>query len=565
MSLFGSIQIAANSLRASEIALQVIGQNIANANTPGYIREEVVLSPAPTQRRGHLLLGLGVEVEAVVQKIDLYLEERLRASVSDRMDAETQESSYMRLETLIGELTDTDLSTMLTSFFSSIAEVLNDHQSVSARQLVVLQGNQLAVEMNRLADRARDIRSDMNDQVINMADSINRLTEEIRLLNVRIANAEGGNISASDAVGLRDQRLVALENLAKLVRTDVREQPSGGVAVYCGGDWLVFEGTSREVEAVLESAPGFSAAEIQLVDTRDSLDVTSGELRGLLDSRDEIMTGFLDRLDEFARTFAFEFNKLYSQGQGLTGYQELTAENSVDADDLALSEVGLPFTPASGSFELMVYNTQTDITQTTDVLIDLNGIGHDTTLADLATMLDAVDGISSEVTISGKLTITSDSADQQFAFRGDTSGVLAALGLNTFFSGSTAADLGINSVVEQDPATFAASSGGIGADAKNAEVLAGFIDMDLKSHGGASLAVLYDRLTGETTQSSSIARAVADGARVFEETLRGQKLATSGVSLDEEAVRMIAFQRAYQASARYITVLSELFEITVNL
>ncbi len=76
MSLFGSIRIAANTLRADTIAMQVIGQNIANANTPGYIREEVLLTPAPTQRMGRLLLGLGVDVQAVVQKIDLFLEER---------------------------------------------------------------------------------------------------------------------------------------------------------------------------------------------------------------------------------------------------------------------------------------------------------------------------------------------------------------------------------------------------------------------------------------------------------------------------------------------------------
>ncbi|NQT39266.1 MAG: flagellar hook-associated protein FlgK, partial [Planctomycetes bacterium] len=104
MSLFGSIQLAANTLRANDIALQVVGQNIANANTPGYIREEVVLSPAPTQRLGGLLLGLGVRVDAVVQKIDLFLEERLRGAVSDRVAGETEEQTHLNLEELIGEL-----------------------------------------------------------------------------------------------------------------------------------------------------------------------------------------------------------------------------------------------------------------------------------------------------------------------------------------------------------------------------------------------------------------------------------------------------------------------------
>ena len=65
MSLLGSIRLATNALRADQIAMQVIGQNIANANTPGYIREEVALKPGPTQRVGRLLVGSGVEVEAM--------------------------------------------------------------------------------------------------------------------------------------------------------------------------------------------------------------------------------------------------------------------------------------------------------------------------------------------------------------------------------------------------------------------------------------------------------------------------------------------------------------------
>ena len=69
----------------------------------------------------------------------------------------------------------------------------------------------------------------------------------------------------------------------------------------------------------------------------------------------------------------------------------------------------------------------------------------------------------------------------------------------------------------------------------------------------------------ETTQASSLTQAAAEGARVFETTLRGQKLAISGVNLDEEAVRMIGLQRSFQASARYIAALDELLEIVVNL
>ncbi len=565
MSLFSSIRMASNTLQANEIALQVIGQNIANANTPGYIREEIILTPAPTQRKGNLLFGMGVKVDAVVQKIDKFLEERLRGAFSDKIDAETRQSSYAQLEGVIGELTDTDLSSSLNTFFHSVHEILNDVGGTSVRNLAVLDGLTLANDINNIAERVFELRTDLNDRIIDMEADVNRLVSEIKTLNVRIANAEGGDVSKSDAVGLRDQRLVALESLAGLINTRVSEGDSGQVVVYCGSDFLVYEGISREVEIVLDSDRGLSTAEIHLADTDSALDVSSGELAGLIHARDSIMGDFLDEMDDFTESLIFEFNKIYSSGQGLSGYDALTSESSVDATDVALNAAGLDFTPENGSFQVMVRNKNTGETKTTDIFIDLDGLGQDTTLADLAAALNAVDGISASTTSNRRLSISSDSADHEFTFAADTSGTLAALGLNTFFSGSTARSMGVNQVVRSDPAKFAASLGGVGLDTDNAERMAAFLDYSIASQNGASLAVLYDRMIAGATQASSITRAEAAGAEVFEQTLRGQKMAISGVSLDEEAVKMIAYQRSFQASARYIDTLNDLLGVVVSL
>ncbi len=565
MSLYGSIRMAANTLRADQIALQVIGQNIANATTPGYVREEVLLSPAPTQRFGGLLLGMGVEVQAVVQKIDNFLEDRLRTAVSDRVSAETQEDTYVELEGLLNELTDSDLSTSLNNFFASVAEILNQPESVSIRNLAVLQAETLTYQISRLAGQVRQLRSQLNDRVSAIAGEINNLTEEIQTLNIRIAEMEGGDASSSDAVGLRDQRLEALEKLAELVDIRVEEQPSGGVAVYVGGLFLVSEGIQRPVEAIYGSDRGLSIADIYLAETGSPLNPSSGELQGLLTARDDILGGFLDELDDFAQTLIFEFNRIYSQGQGLVGYSELVSEAAVDDPTAALDQAGLDFTPVHGSFQVLIYNTETGLWKTSDIFVDLDGINDDTTLEDLAAALNAVDGLAAEVTAVNKLRITSESADQQFAFANDTSGVLAALGLNTFFTGSSAIEIAVNTTVADNPATFAASVSGVGVDTENAVRLAAFLDEPLESKDGVTLAVLYDRLISGATQGSAIARGAADSARVFEDSLRGQKLATSGVNIDEEAIRLIAYQRSFQAAARFIATLTELFGILVSL
>ena len=566
MSLYSSIRMGSNSLRANEIALQVVGQNIANANTDGYIREEVVLTPAPTQKFGGLLLGMGVKVDAVTQKIDVFLEQRLRNSVSDKENTATLEQAYAQLEGIIGELSDTDLSTSMDNFFASINEVLNQPESASVRNLAMLQGKTLTQDVQRMAGRVQSLRKNLNDRVQDMTGDINRLTEEIRVLNIRIAETEGGDTSNSDAVGLRDQRLNALQSLAELIDIRVVEQDSGGVTVYRGGDFLVYEGKRREVETVLDTNRGMTVADIHLKVTDSPLNPTSGELAGLTKARDTVLGDFVDQLDDFAQTFIYEFNKLFTSGQGLSGYDEITSEFAVDDPDAALDQAGLNFTPKNGAFQVMVYNDKTKLTETTDIRVDLNGQGdNDMTLTDLKDALNAVSGITATITPEGKLDLQSDAADQHFAFGKDSSGVLAALGMATFFTGTSALDMGVNQAIQNDPRKFAASKNGIGNDTEMGVELANFIDRPIEDHNNESIAIIYDRLTGETTQGATVANADAEGARVFEISLRGQKLSISGVNLDEEAVKMIAYQRSYQASARFISTLNDLFNILVQI
>ena len=566
MSLISSIQLASNALRAADIGIQVVGQNISNANTPGYIREEVVFSAAPTQRRGNILLGLGVQVDAVVQKVDRFLVNRLRAATSDRLNGDTQEQTYLELERLVGELSDTDLSTSMTSFFNSINEVLNQPASLSIRNLAALQGKTLADDIRRLADRVTDVRIDLNNRIKQVGDDINRLTEAIRDLNVQIAQVEGGDSTQSDAVGLRDQRFVALSELASLIGIRVDEQPSGSVTISINGTFLVADGVRREVKVVQESIGGLVLADIRLADTDQTLSNNSGALSGLVTSRDTILGGFLQDLDNFAQTLIFEFNKVFTSGQGLSGYQSITGEFAVDDVSADLDAAGLAFTPINGSFQVQVRDKQTGLTQTTDVFIDLNGLdNNDTTLTSLAAKLTAIDGITATVTPQRQLSITADSSEQEFAFAADTSGVLAALGMNTFFVGTTARTIAVNQAVVTDAGKFSASRSGIGADSDNAVELAGFLDRSLETNNNESISILYNRLVGNMTQAASASRAVAEGFRIFEDTLNGQHLAISGVSLDEETIRLMAFQQAFQAAARYISTLSELMDVLVNL
>lgn len=568
MSLFGAIQLAGNTLRAMQIGLHVVGNNIANANTPGYIRQEAIYVPAPVQKQGNLILGLGVQVDSIVQKIDQFIQERLVGARGDRANADVQEQTYRDLEVLLNELSaDVDLSGSLTGFFNAVDEVLKDPGNIATRNLAIGKGLALTENLGNLHSRVFGIREELNDRVISTADQINSLAEEIRLLNIQISSTEGGDTSGSQAGGLRVNRQTAVDALSELVGIQVREQPSGGLAVSIGGEFLVFEGQRRAVEIGTSSDNGIAVGVVQFSDTQSELQLSAGELQGLYTARDEITQGLLDGFDNLAGTLAFEFNKVYSQGQGLVGFQQLTSVESVTDSAAALDAAGLTFTPVSGSFDVLIHSKDDNLTTTHTILVDLNGLDEDTSLDDLAEQLNAIDGLSATISSTGALQLSVDSQDLEFAFAGDTSGVLAALGVNTFFTGSSAGSLDVNDELKgvENAGKFAASLGGIGEDSGNAERLAAFLDAPLESAGNTSLADMYNQLINGITQGSSIAQSVAEGFRVFEGTLDGQNQAVSGVSIDEEAIKMITLQRIYQASARYIQTISELLDILVDL
>src|SRR5580698_8903815 len=188
MSLLSSINLAGNSLQATQVGLQVTGQNISNADTPGYIRETVNYIPAPGQRLGNVVEGMGVEIAGITQQVNTFIQQQLRNANSGAAGTAVQQQTYQQLEGLMNELGDTGINSDLTNFFSSINNVLNSPGDVSTRNLAVLQGQTLTGDINQLAQQVQQSRQDLNTQVTSSADSINSLVDQITQLNLQIAN-----------------------------------------------------------------------------------------------------------------------------------------------------------------------------------------------------------------------------------------------------------------------------------------------------------------------------------------------------------------------------------------
>ncbi len=562
MSLLSTIQLAGNTLSAAQIGLQVVGQNVANVDTPGYSREVVNFTPAATQSIGALTLGTGVQVSGITQEVDNFVEQQLRGANADASGSQVESQTYQGLEGLINELGNNSLGSSLTSFFNSINEVLNSPDDTSQRNLAVLAGQTLTANLNNVAQQAVATSQNLDQQVAASAGTINQLVQQIRGLNVQITQTDGGNPSTSPAVGLTDQRSEDLTQLSNLININVVQQADGSVAVYNGGNYLVFGTQVQQVKCRPRRAVNGNTVSslVEFVGTNAALDPTSGKVAGLGNSRDEIMGGFISHLNSFSNTVALEFNKVYSSGQGLTGYQSVTSQTSVADPSAALDAAGLTNPPVNGSFDIEVNDPTTGQTQTSTINVDLAGLGSDTTLNNVVQQLNAVSGVSASINSQGQLVIASTSPEDQLAFSNDTSGFLASMGINTFFKGTSALDMGVNSEVVNDPSKFAASQGGIGQDTANAVQLAGFFNQPLSSQDGSSLSDLYNSMAENVTENSAQSQAAANGYQTYQATLQGQSEAVSGVSIDEETINMLGFQRQYQASAQLISTINTLLE-----
>lgn len=551
----------------AELGLQVVGNNIANAGTPGYIRQDLVQTSGPAAKIGGTVMGSGVKAVGVVQKIDEFLADRMRQVRSDLESSQRQGDLYNNLESILGEMNNNDLSTKMNDFSASIQDVLNQPGNEALRRLVIERGKTLAGQIRSVASQLNGFSVDLNSETNQVVTEVNRLTKRIAELNTRIVELEGGRDSkTSDAVGLRDERLQALNDLSAYVNISAIEQQSGSTTVFVGGEYLVAEGNQRELKVSLRTTDsGDSYPEVRLADTNYPLEVTSGKLAGIYAARDQGINGIGARLDQFARDVITQFNSIHAQGQGTQGFSQVTSQSTNDDPTGPLDLAGYLGNVKNGQFEIQVYDSETGATKTSTIRVQLNGGTNDSSLEDIRSQIDSISGLTATITNDGRLQISTDAQKLQFSFQNDTSNFLSSVGINTFFTGNNAKTIDVNAVVANDPSKLAMSLSGIGNGTENGVKLAQAFEDPLDSLGGKSLKETFEDLVVRVTQDVSLQAGKTDGLKNFYQTLEAKHLAVTGVNMDEEAVKMIFYQRVFQANSKLIQVSNEMLDTLVRI
>lgn len=576
VSLFGIFQTGAQSLGAQQRGLSVTAENIANVNTEGYSRQRVRLVAGEPVPAPDGLFGGGVRVGGLDRLRDEALDAQIRCQLGAQAFYRNSRAAYDGLQaalvdTLAASVDDlgaggeVGLNQALLRFFDAFSELSLEPESLANRTVAVEEARNLADAFRGIHNGLREQVAGLNRRVPALVDRVNAIAAEIASLNARIAHLELGG--ARTASGLRDERGRLLAELSAIAPIRIVETETGAANVSLAGALLVSNDRAYGIEAVAREGDPFGrydvVASLSPVRVLNGA-IGGGELGAVLHLRDEVVPGYIQEINTLARTLIWEANRIHSRSAGLAGFETVTGAFRVTDPDLPLQAAGVPFPVQAGSLTIRVADEAGE--QLAQYSIDLDPAVD--SLRDVAERIDAADGtvgggnLTASVNPDGSLTIAAGTGTLSFA--SDSSGFLAAIGVNTLFSGTGSDSIAVSDALAADPRLLAVSATGAVGDNTGALELAALRDARVLEGGRASLTDSYRALVARLGTEAGRADELETAAGLMVDSLTLRQEEISGVSTDEEAVNLMRYQRAFEAAARLITTVDEMIATIIE-
>ena len=562
-----------NALISYQGALQVVGNNVAGAGNADYTRQSALLTSVPGVRIGPgLQPGAGVTLSGLKRHVDESLENRLRTSTGDLQSAMAERDAIARVEAFFNDVSGTGISQKLTSFFNGMSDVQNAPDDLAIRSVAIASADALAGSLRSARQSLLDLGQSINGDIETATAEANQIATQLAELNTQIVSVEAGGRGQAGA--LRDRRDALLRDLSQTFDVTVREQPDGSASVYVGSEPLVQHGLSRGLTTVDDLDGEFVRTFVRFADTNSRINVAGGRIEGMIQARDVHALGRVQQLDQLAAGIIAEVNSIHADGQGLTPLTSVVSGEIVDDTSAPLNSVdaGLRNPPVDGSFFITVSDNATETPVAYRIEVDLDGEGPDTSLDDIvAAINDQVNGVTASITRDQRLSLAADTGfsftfgHDGEQFREDSSKLLAALGINTFFEGSSAADIAVRQELVADSGLLAAATMNRVGDGINAGRIAGVIDAASTGLNNTSVLDFYNGIANGIASSGAAANETAEAADAITQSLQAQRESISGVSLDEEAIDLLRFERAFQGAARYVRTVDRLMQEMLSL
>ncbi|GJL75510.1 flagellar hook-associated protein FlgK [Nitrosomonas sp.] len=309
-------------LNAAQANLLTTSHNITNADTPGYTRQEVLQSTSTPLSTGTGFIGRGVNISTVQRIHNQFLTTQLLQVQTQSSQLESHYNQIKQIDNLFADPVS-GLSPALQDFFSGVNDVAANPSSVPSRQAMISNAEALASRFHSLDQRLSEMQEGANTEVSTHINEINSLAKEISELNRNILLAEGstGGHPANDMLDQRDE---LINQLSKLINTDVVKQRDGTLNVFIGTGQALVVGTQSMSLKAMASPENPQEMAIALVSGNKSIllpenQIQGGSLGGILNFRNESLTETQNSLGKIAINLAQTFNAQHRLGLDLNG------------------------------------------------------------------------------------------------------------------------------------------------------------------------------------------------------------------------------------------------------
>jgi flagellar hook-associated protein 1 FlgK len=613
MSLSQALNTSTAGLRTTQAALALVAANVANAETPGYVRKTLVQQTTAAGSN-----GVSVRVGAINRELDVYLQRQLRTEAAGGSYASLRANFYSRLQQLYGEPGATaTLETAFNKFTASMQTLASSPEAPSARSAAISAAQVLAQQLNSMSTGIQALRSDAELGLSDAVARANNAMTQIAAINRQLALN-----SAPDAASatLLDQRDAYIDELSQLMDVRVITSDHNQVNVFTNSgiqlvgteaSQLAFDAQGTMMPSALwtDNPATRTVGTLTLVSpTGGKLDllqsgaIRSGEIAAYAEMRDQILVEAQAQLDELAAAMSSALSDATVQGGAVTS----GAQAGFDIDTAAMlpgNRINLTYTDTTTGKQHRVSIVRVDDPSalplsndaTADAGDEVIGVDFSGGLAAVASALNARFNGKVNVTATGTtLSFLDDGAANNSAidavsatvtrtgFTGGTelpvftdaataySGAITSSGSQTV---GLAARITVNAQLLADPSKLVVYQSGTpaGDSTRPNFILSRLIDSPVTFSAKTGIGSQSSPFTGSLSsylrqvistqgENAENASSLAAGQEVVVNALKGRVAEGSAVNIDVEMANLLSLQSAYGASARVMSVVKDMME-----
>lgn len=580
----GSLYLGVSGLQTSQTALNVTAHNMANVDTPGYVRQQIVQTSSEYFRYAFnpvndMTVGSGTAVSVVRQVRNEFIDRQYRQELGRQSFYEERAKAVSEIQGYFGEMEGATFQGIISNLWSSMVAVQEEPDSIVARRALIQSSVTFIERAKQINDSLNKYQENLNVQILDKVNEINKLGERIGVLNQEIAKVELAGVEKAN--DLRDERNLCLDELSKLIDISYTERGSG-VEVMAEGK--VFVSPVRVYRLDVEQMSGSNMYNVVWRDhagedvfhfwpapsAEDNTD--TGSLKALLYTRGMKDTNYTDiptkpKAEDFADPAAYQA-ALTQYNQDVDTYDKEVSNYAVanlqaQFDQLmhsmvtAINDVFCPNTTASFTVKDPVTGNVTTYNNVKVLDLEKAPIGMDQ---------DAQPGVElfKRASMDRYTKVEGEDGNTYYIYNEEDKS-------NTY-SLYTVGELEVNPEVLADNGSKLPLSNNDRTGAYDQKVADQLIDiwrdtgMFLGPHTltPCNFNDYYAAMIGDLGNRGMEYINISNSQASVTNDLNNERLKTAGTSSDEELSNMIKFQHAYNAAARYVNVVSEMLDLLVN-